>query len=185
MYRCESGSIMKAEHWRIDAFELWSWRRRLLRVPWSARRSNQSILKKINPEYSLEERMQTLKLQYFGLLIQRADSLERPWFWERLRAGREGGDRGWDGWMTLLAQWTWDWASSGRKDRRAWSAAVHGITKSQTWLGYWTASQWHLGTPKSTNWLLITSCIFQIPQHNIKYEFTQHHSKSFCVEILT
>ena len=109
MYRCESWTIMKAEHW-IDAFELWCWRR-LLRVPWSARSSNQSILKEINPEYSLEELMQTLRLWYFGLLMQRADSLERPWFWERLRAGREGGDRGW---MTSLAQWTWDWASSGR-----------------------------------------------------------------------
>ena len=92
----ESWITKKAERWRIDAFELWCWRR-LLRVPWTARRSNQSILKEINPAYSLEGLM--LKLQYFGHLMQRTDSLERPWCWERLKAGREGDNRGWDGWM--------------------------------------------------------------------------------------
>ena len=97
---------------RIDAFELWCWRR-LLRVPWTARSSNQLILKEISPEYSLEGLM--LKLQYFGHLIQRADSLEKkPWCWERLRAGGEGGDRGSDGWMASLTQLTWIWANSGR-----------------------------------------------------------------------
>ena len=93
MYGCVSWTIKKAEHQRIDAFELWCWRR-LLRVPWSARRSNQSILKEISPEYSLEVLMLKLKLQYFGHLMQRADSLKRPWCWERLRAGGEVGNRG-------------------------------------------------------------------------------------------
>ena len=98
MYGCESWTIKKTEHQRIDAFELWCWRR-LLRVPWTAGRSNQSILKEISPEYSLEGLMLKLKLQYFGPLMQRAD-LKRSWCWERLRAGEEGDNRGWDGWMT-------------------------------------------------------------------------------------
>ena len=99
MYGCDSLTIKKAECWRIDAFELWCWKR-LLRVLWSARRSNQSILKEISPEYSLEGLMVKLKLQYFGHLMQRTDSLENPWCWERLKAGGEGDDRGWGGWMT-------------------------------------------------------------------------------------
>ena len=89
MYGCESWTIKKAEPWRTDAFELWCWRR-LLRVPWTARRSNKSILKDICPGCSLERLMLNLKLQYFGHLMKRTDSLERPWCWERLRAGGEG-----------------------------------------------------------------------------------------------
>ena len=96
MYGCESWTIKKAESQRIDASKLWCWRR-LLRVPWTARRSNQSILKEINPDYSLERLMLQLKLQYFGHLMQRTDSFERPWCWERLKAGGEGDDRRWDG----------------------------------------------------------------------------------------
>ena len=111
MYRCVSWTIKKAEHQRTDAFELWWWRR-LLRVPWIARRSNQSILKEISPEYSLEGLMLKLKLQYFGNFIQRTDLLKRPWCWERLKAGGEGDNRGWDGWMTSPTWWTWVWASS-------------------------------------------------------------------------
>ena len=107
MYGCESWTRKQAEHRRIDPFELQCWRR-LLRVPWIAR-SNQSILKKISPEYSLEG----LKLQYFHHLMQRIDSLERPWCWERLKAGIEGDNREWDAWMASLTQWTWVWASSG------------------------------------------------------------------------
>ena len=107
-YGCKSWTIKKAEHQRIDAFELWCWRR-LLRAPWTERRSNLSILK-INSEYSLEVLM--LKLQYFGHLMLRTDSLEktlwkRPWCWERLKAGGEGEDRRWDGWMVSPTQWTW------------------------------------------------------------------------------
>ena len=106
MYGCESWTIKKAERRRTDAFELWCWRR-LLRVPWTARRSNQSILKEISPGFSLEGLMLKLKLQYFGHLIRRTDSFKRPWCWERLKAGGEGDDRGWDGWMASLTRWTW------------------------------------------------------------------------------
>ena len=95
IYGCESWTVKKAECRKIDAFELWCWRR-LLRVPWTARRSNQSILKEISPGCSLEGLMLKLKLQYFGHLMWRADSLEKTWCWERLRAGGEGDDRGWD-----------------------------------------------------------------------------------------
>ena len=95
---CESWTVKKAESRRIDAFELWCWRR-LLRVPWTARRSNQSILKEISPEYSLEGLMLKLKLQYFGHLMQRTGYLKRPWCWKRLKVGGESNDRGWDGWM--------------------------------------------------------------------------------------
>ena len=111
MYGCKSWTIMKAEHWRTDAFELWCWRR-LLRVPWTTRRSNQSILKEISPEYSLEGLMLKLKLQYFGHLMRRTNSWKRPWCWEKLKAGGEGDNR-WDDWIASLTQWTWVWASSG------------------------------------------------------------------------
>ena len=86
-----------------------------LRVPWTAKRSNQSILKEISPEYSLEGLMLKLKLQYFGHRMRRADSLKRPWCWERLKARGEGDDRGWDGWMASPTWWTWVWASSGSR----------------------------------------------------------------------
>ena len=98
--------------WKIDAFELWCWRR-LLRVPWTARRSNQSILKEISPGCSLEGMMLKLKLQYFGHLMQRVESLEKIWCWEGLGAGGEGDDRGWDGWMASLTRWTCVWVNSG------------------------------------------------------------------------
>ena len=111
MYGCESWTIKTAECRRIDAFELWCWRR-LLRVPWIARRSNQSILKEISSGCSLEGLMLKLKLQYFGHLMQRADSFEKTLMLERLRAGGEGDDRGWDGWMASLTQWTWVWVNS-------------------------------------------------------------------------
>ena len=106
MYGCESWTMKKAGHWRIDAFELWCWRR-LLRVPWTAKRSSQSILKEISPGCSLEGLMLKLKLKYFGHLMWRDDSWERPWCWEGLGAGGEGDNRGWDGWMASPTQWTW------------------------------------------------------------------------------
>ena len=112
MYGCESWTIEKAECQRMDAFELWCWRR-LLRVPWTARRSNQSILKEISPGCSLKGMMLKLKLQYFGHLMWRIAHWKRPWCWERLKGRGEGADRGWSGWMTSLMQWTWVWASSG------------------------------------------------------------------------
>ena len=111
IYGCESWTIKKAEHRRIDTFELWCWRR-LLRVPWTARRPNQSILKQISPGCPLEGLILKLKLQYFGHLMQRADSLERPWCWEGLGAGGEGDDRGWDGWMASPTWWTCVWVNS-------------------------------------------------------------------------
>ena len=97
VYGRESWTRKKAERQRINVFELWCWKR-LLRVPWAARRSNQSILKEIGCEYSLEGLMLKLKLQYFGHLMWRTDSLGRPWCWERLKSGGKGDDRGWDGW---------------------------------------------------------------------------------------
>ena len=113
MYRCESQTIKKAKCQRIDAFELWCWRR-LLRVPWTTRRSNQSILKEISPEYLLEGLLLKLKLQYFGHLMQKElTHLKRPWYWERLKVGGEGDNKGWDGWMASPIQWTWVWVNSG------------------------------------------------------------------------
>ena len=112
MYGCESWTVKKAEHWRIDAFELWHWRR-LLRVPWTERRSSQSILKEISPGITLEGMMLKLKLQYFGHLMWRVDSLEKTLMLGGFGAGGEGDDGGWDGWMTSLTQWTWAWVNSG------------------------------------------------------------------------
>ena len=106
MYGCESWTVHKAECWRVDAFKLWYWRS-LLRVPWTERRSNQSILKKISPEYSLEGLMLKLKLQYFGHLMQRSDSLEKILMLGRLKVGGEGDDRGWVCWMASPTGWTW------------------------------------------------------------------------------
>ena len=139
MYGCESWTIKKTECW---IFELWCWRR-LLRIPWTARRSNPFILKKISPEYSLEGLMLKLKLQYFGHLMRRTDSLGKTWCWERLKTGGEGDDRRWDGWMVSPTQWTWVWASSG-----SWwwtgKPGVHGVAKSWTRLSDWTELNWHL-----------------------------------------
>ena len=121
MYGCESWTIKKAEHQRIDAFELWCWRR-FLRVPWTARRSNQSILREISPEYSLEGLMLKLKLQEkkkkswnSNILATWCEELahwKRPWCWEKLKDGGKGDDRGWDGWMASPTQWTWVWVNS-------------------------------------------------------------------------
>ena len=113
--------IKKAERRRIDAFELWCWRR-LLRVPWTARRSNQSILKEISPEYSLEYSLEGLHWKdwcwswnsnILATWCEELTHLKRPWCWEWLKSGGEGDDRGWDGWMASLTQWTWVWVNSG------------------------------------------------------------------------
>ena len=106
------GPWRKLSRWRIDVFELWCWRR-LLRVPWTARRSNQSILKEISPEYSLDGRILKLKLQYYGHLKRRTNSLEKTLMLGNIEGRREGEDRGWDGWMASPTSWTWIWLSSG------------------------------------------------------------------------
>ena len=139
MYGCESWTVKKVEHRRIDAFELWCWRR-LLRVPWTARRSNQSILREISPKYSLEGLMLKLKLQYSGHLMQRTDSLEKTLMLGKIE-GRRRGWQGWDGWMAS----SMDMGFGGLQfmmDREAWHAAVHGITKSRTRLSNWPELNW-------------------------------------------
>ena len=151
MYGCESWIIKKAEHQRIDAFELWCWRR-LLRVCWIARRSNQSLLKKINPEYSLEGQCWSWSSSTLATWWEDPIHWKRPWCWERLKVGGEGDERGWDGWMASLTQWTWVWVNS----RSWWWTGRPGMLQSmelQTVRHDWAIElNWYIGRTGWWSW---------------------------------
>ena len=141
MNGCGSWTIKKDECRRTDAFELWCWRR-LLRVPWTARRSNQSILKEISPGCSLEGLMLKLKFQYFGCLMQRADSFEKSW--EKLREGGEGDDGGWDGWMASTTRWTWVWVDSRNWWWTGWPDVLQFMGSQRVEHDWVTELNWYL-----------------------------------------
>ena len=157
MYGCKSWTKKKAECQRIDAFELWCWRR-LVRVPWTVKRSNQSILMEISPEYSLEGLMLKLKLQYaLASWCEELTHWKRPWCWEGLKAGGEGDDRGWNGWMASVTWWPWVWASS----RSWWWTGKPGVLQSMglqrvrhdwaTELCLLIPNSWFIPTPLSSS----------------------------------
>ena len=151
MYGYESWTIKKAECWRTDAFELLCWRR-LLRVPWTARRSKQSILKEISPEYSLKDWCWSWICNTLATWCKELTHWKRPWCWERLKVGGKGIDRGWDGWMaspTYLMDRSLSKLGELVMDRETWRAAVHEVAKSQTQLSDWTELNWKFGLERT------------------------------------
>ena len=184
MYGCGSWTIKKAEHWRIDAFELWCWRR-LLRVPWTARGSNQSILKEISPGYSLEGLMLRLKLQYFGHLLRRVDSLEKTLMLGKIEGRRRKG-RQRVRWLDRITD-SMDMGLGGRRelviDTEAWRAAVHGVSKSQTRLSDWTELNWKRSSLNSQGSSSITQ-LSQWPSFfgliQCDWQYQQRHIGTRC-----
>ena len=192
MYGCESWITKKTEHQRIDAFKVWCWRR-LLRVPWTARRFIQSTLKEISPEYSLERLILKLKLQNFGHLMRRTDSLKRPWCWERLKAIGEGDDRGWDGWMASPTPWTWVWVNSGSW----WWTGIPGVLQSMwvrrvghdwttelnwTQCGFYTSCSWNYLLKHLTIVYPCVSCLNWFPNKDVNTFYCKSfHDLTVCV----
>ena len=181
MYGCESFTLKKVEHWRIDAFELWHWRR-LLRVPWTARRSTQSILKGISPGCSLEGLMLNLKLQYFGHLIWRGDSFEKTLMPGKIEGGRR---KGWQRmrWLVGITDSSGMCLSKFRQlvmDRDAWCAAVHGVPKSWTWLSDWTELNL-CKPPRITVLLLVSSFPRQRQFYWLSISLCQHNSPTCTI----
>ena len=157
MYGCESWTLKNAERRRIDAFELWCWRR-LLRVPWTARSSNQSIQKEISPEYSLEGLMLKLKFQYFGHLMPRNDSFEKTLMLGKIEGRRRRGRQRMNVWMASLTWWIWICASSWSGDGQgSQCAALHGVTKSWTCLSNWTEMRLRIVVNKTLPYLSLKS----------------------------